>query len=61
MWCSVIGEGSHTFITYENEAIYVNFKFLLFCVLMISCCCCCVCSITHGQQQQAEQQQQQKD
>ena len=31
-WCWAIGEVSHTCITYENEAIYVNFKFfLLFC------------------------------
>ena len=30
IWCWAIGEVSHTFITYENEAIYVNFKLLLF-------------------------------
>ena len=30
IWCWAIGEVSHTFITYKNEAIYVNFKFLLF-------------------------------
>ena len=30
IWCWAIGEVSHTFITYKNEAIYVNFRFLLF-------------------------------
>ena len=29
IWCWPLGEVCHTFITYENEAIYVNFKFLL--------------------------------
>ena len=29
IWCWAIGEVSHTFITYKNEGIYVNFKFLL--------------------------------
>ena len=62
IWCWAIGEVSHTFITYENEAIDVNFKFfVVFVVLMISCCCYCACRITHGQQQQAEQQQQKNE
>ena len=26
IWCSALGEVYHTSITYENEAIYVNFK-----------------------------------
>ena len=29
IWCSVLGEVGHASITYENEAIYVSFKFLL--------------------------------
>ena len=29
IWCWALGEVCHTFITYENEAIYVNIKFLL--------------------------------
>ena len=61
IWCWAIGEVSHTFITYENEAIDVNFKFLLFFFVVLMISCCCVCRITHGQQQQAAQQQQQKE
>ena len=29
IWCSALGEVCHTSITYENEAIYVSFQFLL--------------------------------
>ena len=28
IWCWALGEVCHTFITYENEAIYINIKFL---------------------------------
>ena len=34
--CSALGEVCHTSITYENEAIYVNFKIF-----------CCSCSPNH--------------
>ena len=63
IWCWAIGQVTHTFITSEYAAIYVNLKFLLvFVLFMISyCCCCCVVYIiTHGQQQETEQQQQQQ-
>ena len=29
IWCWALGEVCHTFITYENEAIYVNIKFFI--------------------------------
>ena len=29
IWCSALGEVCHTSITYENEAIYVSYQFLL--------------------------------
>ena len=35
IWCWASGEVSHTFITYKNEAIYVNFKFLFLFLLCL--------------------------
>ena len=58
IWCWDLGEVCHTFITYEKEAIYVNFKVFFVLVLPMISCCCLVYIITHGQQQEQQQQQQ---